>query len=80
MKKVFLLSCLLPLTVALASISLLSRQAIAVSGYCMTRSSYDGEWQRQDSWNFNKCEQENNQIDGDNIFDPLGLVYWDSGS
>lgn len=69
----------LSFAVFLASASFLSFEALAVSGSCKSRNSQDEMW-KTNGLDFNTCEQQNKQVDGDNIFDPIGLIYWDSVS
>jgi hypothetical protein len=49
---------------------------LAQSGCCKTRNAYNERWS-QVSWNFERCQQENQRGDGDDVFQPRGLVWWD---
>jgi hypothetical protein len=47
-------------------------------GCCKQRSSVNTGWQKN-GLIFRDCDQANRRMDGgDNIFDPTGLIWWDS--
>jgi len=58
----------------------ISPNATAFSGYCMTRLSYEDEWQIAEDRDFSTCDRENQTKDQDDIFDPTGLIYWNSSN
>lgn len=78
MKKIFPLSRIFPFFVAAMTILSINHKVAAISGHCMKRESYAEEWQIEESWDFNTCNEKNKESDGDDIFDPIGLVYWES--
>jgi len=52
----------------------------AQSGCCKTRSAAAAPWAKRPELNFAACRDLNQQQDqGDNIFEAAGLVWWDEG-
>jgi hypothetical protein len=47
-----------------------------LSGCCKERSSYDSGWS-ENGMGFGECDEVNNDRDGDPIFQPTGLIWWD---
>jgi hypothetical protein len=50
--------------------------SFAQSGCCKQRRSTSGQWYNT-GLSFNQCDNLNRQKDGDNIYDPVGRVWWD---
>ena len=54
-------------------------EAIAVSGCCKQRPNVNARWRNIGS-NFEQCRQLNEEQDqGDDIFNPDGKIWWDVG-
>jgi hypothetical protein len=77
MKKVLVVLSL-PLSAAVCSVLLLDHSRLsAVTGCCKEReSSWTPSWY-QVRLNFRDCEDRNREIDGDDVFEQSGLVWWD---
>ena len=54
-----------------------SEEAIAVSGCCMQRPDVNATW-RYIHKDFAMCKTQN-EPDHDNIFEPVGEIWWDVG-
>jgi hypothetical protein len=74
MKKILLfIGILLVITIFIATYY--SNNLFAISGCCVERSSYSGEWSRNGK-DFESCRQLNDERDRDNVFDATGYVWW----
>jgi hypothetical protein len=51
-------------------------QLFAVTGCCKGRESYWTSWY-ETKMNFKVCEDWNLKVDGDDVFNESGLVWWD---
>ncbi len=51
-------------------------QLFAVTGCCKARGSYWASWYKY-KVKFTDCDELNQEIDGDNVFDESGQVWWD---
>jgi len=78
MNKIFLIPALLLVAFALSLTPPCNKQLLAVSGCCKDRASLKDPW-KKNGMNFRECERLNQKIDGDNVFDQRGRVWWDSG-
>jgi hypothetical protein len=61
---------------ALVSAALLGgREAAAMAGQCLQRNTPSDVWS-PNNLPFEQCRDLNQARDGDNVFDPQGLVWW----
>jgi hypothetical protein len=61
---------------ALVSVARLGgREATAMAGQCLQRNSPSDGW-AANGLPFEQCRDLNQARDGDNVFDPQGLVWW----
>jgi len=53
------------------------QQAAAMTGCCKERASSAAEFGPPNRLTFEQCKARNQARDDDNVFDQLGLVWWD---
>lgn len=76
MKKIFLLIGFLLLATAISVTFPCYNRLFAVDGCCKERSSTTGRWSKNGK-NYEACNGDNKLRDGDDLFQPRGLVWWD---